>query len=177
MEPHFSALNPDGLTSNGPARKQAEDFNGSFGKYQMPYYPTPMLHGLIMVVSAQSSVSVWSAIGQRVLIKKMVIPLPFWWRLPSEAVTAALILVLLLYGKDPCWSISRLTAPQLEIRDATPILTGAPVHIYGLSAGFLTGLFAYRVQSQGSDRTWAPSTAQVRRWYFGSSWFSPYPTV
>jgi hypothetical protein len=88
VEPHFSILNPDGLTSYGPSGKRAENFE--HGKYQMPYYPAPTLHGLMMVLSSRNAASVWCSIGEKKLSKQLVAPLPSWWHLPSEAVTTAL---------------------------------------------------------------------------------------
>ena len=77
-----------------------------------------------MVFGTQAAVGIWNAIDQHELSRKLVLPLPSWWHLPLDAVTTSLMLVLLLYGEDPSWSISRLTRPKLEVRDSQPIFDG-----------------------------------------------------
>ena len=98
-----------------------------------------------MVFNTQASVGIWNCIGQHCWSRKLVTPLPSWWHLPSEAVTTALALVLLLYGKDPSWSISKLLQPRLELRSTEPFSIGAPIRIIGFSAGSLTGLLSDRL--------------------------------
>ena len=70
IEPHFSILNPDGHTSYGPSGKRAENFENN--KYQMPYYPAPTLHGLMMVLNSRTAASVWCSIGEKYLSKQLV---------------------------------------------------------------------------------------------------------
>ena len=142
VEPHFSILNPEGLTTYGPTGKRVESFRL---KYQMPFFPVPTLHGLMMVFSTKSAIGLWNSIDQHDLSRKMVEPLPSWWHLPSDAVTTSLALVLLLYGQDPCWSIAKLLRPKLENRDPLPITAGTPVKLYGFSAGSYSGMLAYRL--------------------------------
>ena len=111
----------------------------------MPFFVAPTLHGLMMVLNSRNAAGIWCAIGEKSLSKRHVVPLPSWWHLPSEAVTTALALVLLLFGKNPCGALDRLACPHLEPRKAEPVLSGAPVQIFGFSAGSYTGILAYRL--------------------------------
>ena len=108
---HISILNPDGLTAYGPIGKRAKDFIGD--KCMMPFYTAPTLHGIMLVFGTQTAVDVWNAIGQKELTRSKVVPLPSWWRLPSDAVIIALTLLLLQYGADPPRSVDALLQPQL----------------------------------------------------------------
>ena len=82
----------------------------------MPLFPTPTIHGLKLALATEEALDVWEVLGCSNLSETCVKPLPSWWHLPSDAVTAALSLILALFGKDPVSSIQELVHTRVEVR-------------------------------------------------------------
>jgi hypothetical protein len=128
----LAIFNPEGCTAYGPTARLEEKFNKF---YQMPFFPTPTINGLIIVLSAQESLDVWSILGHDVLSATQVQPLPSWWHLPSDAVTTATALLISLYSADPVSTIQELVHSRVEVRRPDPSPSDTLVEIFGFSAG------------------------------------------